>query len=114
MKKQLLVLLFVLCCLSACASQPLQLHVIDALPASADKLVTNEPVQLITHGDETYVVVHSTAEVEATFDIVDGTLQLHFHMRRDDGKERTYFYELVRGDAQYERVEVYVAQQRML
>ena len=113
MKKQVLTFGLIVCFLVACQSEPLQLNTLDTLPDGIETVVTNERVQLITHGDDTYIVVRAAADIEATFDIVAGTLQLHFHTVRSGGEERIHRYEIVKGNAQYDRIELYVDQQRI-
>lgn len=111
MKKQLLLLMSMLFCLTACQAEPLKLEQIDNVPAQIDQLIMyGENLQLITgDSDNTYIAIRSQSPLEAAFDIINGTLQIHFHEAgKVENKKTLYVYALKRGDATYEAIEVYV------
>ena len=111
MKKQLLVMLSICFWLAGCQSQPLQLEKIDDVPRDVDQLIMyDKQLQLITSdANGTYIAIYASSPLEAAFDVIDRSLQVHFNKTgKPHAKPQLYVYALTRGDAKYEAIEVYI------
>ncbi|WP_404427119.1 peptidylprolyl isomerase [Ureibacillus chungkukjangi] len=112
MREFFLTLIFVVAILSACSSSTVSMSEVENVPNKVQTIIDpNLELQLINDGEkESYIIFHSSGDVEFDFTTQDNTVTINFNENQNDVEEQNTYY--LTTDSEYGSIEVLVNGER--
>lgn len=112
MKKLFYSMLFVTMIVAACNSSELSITEIQSIPNKVqDRINTDYTLQLINDSEKknAYIIFQSTGTITAQLEVRENILDIKLDSTSQENNElKQYVYEITRGDAEYDTVNVLI------